>query len=79
MLFALSFETLALDCLVLVVFAVPSILLIAFGYKFIDWVLGKVDLEEQVQKGNIAAAILSGAIVLGICIVIAAVIWGVLH
>jgi uncharacterized membrane protein YjfL (UPF0719 family) len=75
----MNLETFGLDCLVIATFALLAAGLIAVSYRVVDWALRKVNLEEQVQQGNLAAAVLSGAIVLGICVVVAAVITGVLH
>ncbi len=58
------------------VFGVIGIVLAIVGFKVFDLLTpGKLD-EEILQKQNIAAAILAGAFVLGICIIIAAAIHG---
>jgi uncharacterized membrane protein YjfL (UPF0719 family) len=46
------------------------------GFKLFDKVTpGKLD-EEILQKQNMAAAILAGAFILGICIIVAAAVHG---
>jgi len=50
------------------------VLLVGFGLRFIDWIWEKLDLEEQVQKGNIAAGIVMGSCVLGMCYAVSTVI-----
>lgn len=54
-------------------FGVVAVLLVAFGCKVADWVWRQLDLEEQVQKGNIAAGIVMASCVLGFCYVMATV------
>ena len=55
-------------------FAAIGIVMAIAGFKLFDWMTpGKLD-EEILQKQNNAAAILAGAFVLGVCIIIAAAI-----
>jgi putative membrane protein len=59
-----------------VVFGGIGIALAIVGFKLFDKLTpGNMD-EEILQKQNIAAAILAGAFVFGICIIIAAAIHG---
>jgi putative membrane protein len=53
-------------------FGVLGILLVTIGFKLFDAVITKSDLEREVAKGNVAAAILSGAAILAIGIIVAA-------
>jgi putative membrane protein len=56
------------------VFGLIGILLVILGFKLFDWLTpGKLQ-DEIVHKSNIAAAILAGAFIIGICIVIAAAV-----
>jgi putative membrane protein len=56
------------------VFGLIGILLVILGFKLFDWLTpGKLQ-DEIIQKNNIAAAILAGAFIVGICIVIAAAV-----
>ena len=57
-----------------VIFGSLGIILAVIGFKVFDKALGRVDLEAEICKGNIAAAILSGAVVIGVCILVAAAI-----
>jgi putative membrane protein len=55
-------------------FAAIGIVMAILGFKLFDWLTpGKLD-DEILQKQNIAASILAGAFVLGVCIIIAAAI-----
>jgi putative membrane protein len=56
------------------VFGLVGISLAIFGFKLFDWLTPGNLQEEVLQKNNMAAAILAGAFVIGICIVIAAVV-----
>jgi len=68
-----SFE---MAVLAAVVFAAIGIVMAILGFKLFDKLTpGKLD-EEILQKQNIAAAILAGSFILGICIIVAAAIHG---
>jgi uncharacterized membrane protein YjfL (UPF0719 family) len=51
-----------------------GIVLVIAGFKIFDWVITKIDLEAEIAKGNVAAAILSAAAILGISLIVAAAI-----
>ena len=55
------------------------ILVVSLGVKLADYLWRKLDLEEQVQKGNIAAGIVMGFTVFGLAIAVAIVIHGILN
>jgi putative membrane protein len=57
-----------------VIFGVIGIVLVVVGFKVFDW-LTPGDLEEEiVKKNNIAAAIVAGSFIVGMCILIAHVV-----
>lgn len=57
------------------VFGMLGILLMAFGFKVFDWLMPRIDFERELaEKNNVAVAVLSAAIVLGIAIIIAVII-----
>ncbi len=56
------------------VFGLLGIVLIIIGFKIFDKIITKIDLEEEIKKGNVAAAILSGAAIIAIGLIIAACI-----
>ena len=66
------------DMLAVALFGVALVMLVSFGCKFCDWVWRKLDLEEQVQKGNIAAGIVMGSLVIGLCYALATVVAAIL-
>jgi uncharacterized membrane protein YjfL (UPF0719 family) len=55
-------------------FGLLGIVLVVFGFKVFDWLITKIDLEAEVAKGNLAAAVLSAAAILGISFIVAAAI-----
>ena len=54
------------------VFGVVGIILVFIGFKIFDKAITKIDLEAKVAKGNVAAAVLSGAAIIALAIIIAA-------
>lgn len=57
-----------------VVFALLGFILLWVGYKMFD-VFTPADIEKQVfDQGNMAAAVLTGAFIIGLAIVVAAAI-----
>lgn len=58
----------------MVVFSLLGIVLAIAGFKIFDLAI-KFDIEREIcEKNNIAAAILAGAVVLGICLIVAVVV-----
>lgn len=69
-------ERLGGSLLGVLIYASVGIILAIIGFKLLDFLTpGKLD-EEILQKQNMAAAILAGAFILGICIIVAAAIHG---
>jgi uncharacterized membrane protein YjfL (UPF0719 family) len=46
--------------------------MIVAGFKVFDKIITRIDLEQEILKGNTAAAILSGAVIIALAIIIAA-------
>jgi len=55
-------------------FGALGVLLVTLGFKAFDLILHKVDLEQEVAKGNIAASIFSAAALIAFAIIIATAI-----
>jgi uncharacterized membrane protein YjfL (UPF0719 family) len=51
-------------------FGVLGIMLASVGYKLFDLIDTKVDFAEEIRKGNMAAAIVVAAFLVGICYII---------
>lgn len=52
-------------------FGLIGIVLSIFGFKLFDWIT-PVSFDKELEKGNLAVGVLCGAIVIGVCLVIAA-------
>jgi uncharacterized membrane protein YjfL (UPF0719 family) len=63
-----------MDIAVTAAFGVLAVILITFGYKVFDKLTPKLHFDDNLCKGNIAAAIVIGSFILGICYVMAHVI-----
>ena len=69
-------HTLGRALLYMLIFAVSGIVIAIGGYKLFDLFTPGDLHKEIVEKQNVAAAVVAGAIVLGICIIIAAAMIG---
>jgi len=58
--------------LYLVVFAIVGVLTMIGGFKLFDKAITRINLEQEILKGNTAAGILAGAVIIGLSIIIAA-------
>lgn len=59
-----------------VIYAVIGILIALLAYQIIDWITPGRLSKKISEEGNIALGIVVGALMLGICIIIAAAIAG---
>jgi putative membrane protein len=58
-----------------VVFGGTGILLAVLGFKVFDWITPRMDIQRELaEKNNVAVAIVCGAIILGVCYVVATVV-----
>lgn len=57
-------------------FGVVGIVLSIIGYKVFDLIELRIDFSEEIKKGNMAVAVLAGAFVIGICMVISRAVGG---
>ncbi len=51
-------------------FGVLGIILASIGYKLFDLIDTKVDFADEIRKGNMAAAVVVAAFLIGICYII---------
>ena len=51
-------------------FGAMGIIMSVLGYKLFDLVERRIDFAEEIRKGNVAAAIVVGAFLIGICFII---------
>ena len=66
------------DIVATVAFGIVAILLVVLGYKIFDKLTPDLPFDETLKGGNVAAAIVIGSFILGICYVIAHVIAAIL-
>jgi len=69
-------QTLGDALLYMLIFAASGIVIAIAGYKLFDKFTPGDLHKEIVEKQNVAAAIIAGAVVLGICLIIAAAMIG---
>lgn len=67
-------ESLREAALASVVFGLIGIGLAILGFKLFDWLTPGNFQEEVLQKNNIAAAIVAGAFLIGVSLIVAAVV-----
>jgi putative membrane protein len=58
-----------------VVFGIVGIALAVLGFKVFDWITPRMNIQlELSEKHNIAVAIVIGAVILGVCYIVANVV-----
>jgi putative membrane protein len=58
-----------------VVFGIVGIALAALGFKVFDWMTPRMNIQlELSEKHNVAVAIVLGAVILGVCYIVANVV-----
>jgi putative membrane protein len=49
--------------------------LAVLGFKVFDWITPKMDIQKELtEKANIAVAIVTASIILGVCYIVASVV-----
>ncbi len=57
------------------VFGGTGIILAVLGFKVFDWITPRMDIQRELaEKQNVAVAIVCGAIILGVCYLVATVV-----
>ena len=54
-------------------FSILGIILMAIGYKILDWVV-PADFNKELEKGNLAVGIVVAGLLIGIALIIARVV-----
>lgn len=62
--------------ILVLVYSLVGAAVLALGYRLFDKIISKVNLEDEVGRGNIAAAVLSAGVIVALAIVVAAAIAG---
>jgi putative membrane protein len=56
-------------------FGLVGIVLTLLGFKLFDWITPRIKIEHELsEKHNIAVAIVVGAVIIGICLIVAQVV-----
>ena len=72
----LSPHTFLGEVVLTVIFGLLGIVLTVFGFKLFDWMTPRIDVEKELTENhNIAVAIVVAAIILGVSLVVAAVLF----
>jgi putative membrane protein len=71
-------EHFASDIVCTMAFGILAILLVVAGYKLFDWLTPKLDFDDEIKKGNHSMAIVVGAFIIGLCIVVGQVVSAIL-
>jgi fucose permease len=66
------------DCVVTLIFGAIAIFLLVGAVKIWDWMTGKIDEEEQLNKNNTAVAVVMAAYMLSVAYIIGQVVSHVL-
>ncbi len=68
-----SFE---MSLLAAAAFGLLGVAMLALGFKVFEWITPKLNVEEELTKGNIAVAISVAALLLGISLIVVRAIGG---
>src|SRR5689334_18830208 len=53
------------------IFASVGIVVVFAGFKIFDWAVTKIDIQKELLNNNIAVAIVTAAVIIGISIIVA--------
>lgn len=69
-------NTFEMSLLAAATFGLLGVVMMLLGYKMFEWITPKLNVEEELAKGNVAVGIAVGAVVLGISLVVVRAIGG---
>jgi len=69
-------NTFEMSLLAAAAFGLLGIAMLALGFKIFEWITPKLNVEEELTKGNIAVGIMVGALLLGISLIVVRAIGG---
>jgi putative membrane protein len=67
---AWNLDSFGMSFLAVGAFGFLGIVLLVLGFKLFEWVTPKLNVEEELSKGNIAVAIVVAAAILGIAVIV---------
>jgi putative membrane protein len=65
-----NFEHIGMALMAVAAFGLVGIALLMLGFKLFEWVTPKLNVEEELAKGNIAVGIVVAAAILGISAIV---------
>jgi putative membrane protein len=71
-----NLEALGQSLLAAAVFGVLGIALLALGFKVFEWITPKLNVEEELSKGNVSVGIVVAGVLLGIALIVVRAIGG---
>lgn len=69
-------EAFGTSLLAATVFGLLGIALLAIGFKVFEWITPKLNVEEELGKGNVAVGVVIAAVVLGTSLIVVRAIGG---
>lgn len=69
-------EAFGLSLLAAAAFGLLGIVLLALGFKVFEWITPKLNVEEELAKGNVAVGVVIAAVVLGVSLIVVRAIGG---
>jgi putative membrane protein len=53
------------------IFAAAGMVLVFVAFKVVDWVTPRIDIQKELLNNNIAVAIISAAVIIGVSLIVA--------
>lgn len=73
---AWNLEAFGNSLLAAAVFGLLGIALLALGFKVFEWITPKLNVEEELGKGNVAVAVVIAAAIIGVALIVVRAIGG---
>ena len=65
-----SYDTVGMSLLAVAAFGALGIVLLVLGFKLFDWVTPKLNIEEELSKGNMAVAVVVAAALVSVALIV---------
>jgi putative membrane protein len=69
-------NTFEMSLLAAATFGLLGIAMLALGFKVFEWITPKLNVEEELTKGNMAVGVMVGALLIGISLIVVRAIGG---
>jgi putative membrane protein len=71
-----DFDVMGVSLVAAAAFGLLGLALLLLGFKLFEWITPKLNVEEELSKGNVAVAIVVGAAIIGVSLIIVRAIGG---